>query len=101
MKEAGMSFLKKVTSACTDLVTARRTIWDTFDSCRTVRVAVIGGRDCGKTVFLSALANHLRHHWRSEFSLGGGTLQVHWKPVLLLFLHKQELKRKDLHSLCC
>ena len=73
-----MSFLKKVTSACADLVTARRTIWDTFDSCRTIRVAVIGGRDCGKTVFLSALANHLRHHRRSEFSLGGGTLQVHW-----------------------
>ena len=73
-----MSFLKKVTSACADLVTARRTIWDTFDSCRTIREAVIGGRDCGKTVFLSALANHLRHHRRSEFSLGGGTLQVHW-----------------------
>ena len=74
-----MSFLKRAGSVCTDLVTGRRPIWNLFNSCRTVRVAVVGGKDCGKTVFLAALASHLRHHRKSEFSLRGGTLQVHWE----------------------
>ena len=74
-----MSFLKRAGSVCTDLVTGRRPIWNLFNSCRTVRVAVIGGKDCGKTVFLAALASHLRHHRKSVFSLRGGTLQVHWE----------------------
>jgi len=71
-----MSFLKTVGSACADVATGRRSIWNMVKSTRTIRVAVVGGKKCGKTVFLTALENHLRNHRRGEFPIGGRT--VHW-----------------------
>lgn len=71
-----MSFWKSVGSACADVATGRRSFWNTMKSTRTVRVAVVGGKKCGKTVFLTALENHLRNHHRGEFLIGGRT--VYW-----------------------
>lgn len=38
---------------------------------RTIRVAVMGSKASGKTVFLTALANHLQDHRPTDFPLGG------------------------------
>ena len=73
-----MSFLKRFGSACLDVATARRSLWNAVSGARTIRVAVIGGRKSGKTVFLTALANHLRDHRKNEFPING--LSVHWNP---------------------
>lgn len=43
---------------------------------RTVRIAVIGSKGSGKTVFLTALANHLQAHNPKIFPLDG--LRVRW-----------------------
>ena len=72
-----MSFWKKLGAACADIATARRSIPGMFTTYRTIRVAVVGGRNCGKTVFLTSLANHLRNHRSTVFPLKGG-LSVHW-----------------------
>ena len=58
-----------------NLVSGRRPVGDIVASAirgyRTIRVAVMGSKASGKTVFLTALANHLRDHRPSEFPLGG------------------------------
>lgn len=74
-----MSFLGRFGSACLDVATARRSLWNVVSGARTIRVAVIGGRKSGKTVFLTALANHLRDHRRNEFPVNG--LALHWNPM--------------------
>lgn len=71
-----MSLLKSMREACADMVLGRRTVWDVVKAQRTVRVAVVGGKKCGKTVFLAALANHLRGHRRGDFQIGGRA--VYW-----------------------
>ena len=38
---------------------------------RTIRIVVLGSANCGKTVFLTALASHLRHHNPESFRLNG------------------------------
>lgn len=58
------------------MATGRRSLFDVIKSRRTVRVAVVGGKKCGKTVFLAALENHLRNHRRGDFQIGGRT--VYW-----------------------
>ena len=42
-----------------------------MDGRRRVRVAVVGAGCSGKTVFLTSLANHLKHHDRWRFDLNG------------------------------
>lgn len=76
-----MSFWKTVGSACVDVAMGRRSVWNALKSTRTVRVAVVGGKKCGKTVFLTALENHLRDHHRGEFPIGGRT--VHWNQYAI------------------
>ena len=70
-----MSFIGNAASLVADIATARLSIWDIVGA-RTVRVAVVGGRRSGKTVFMTALANHLREHRRNEFPLGG--MSIRW-----------------------
>ena len=47
-----------------DVLSGRRSmgkaIWDATRGYRTVRVALMGSKGSGKTVFLTSLANHLR-----------------------------------------
>lgn len=61
-----------------DIVSGRRPICEALRTAvrgyRTVRVAVMGSKASGKTVFLTALANHLRDHRPDEFRLGGRTV---------------------------
>ena len=45
-----------------------KTLWNGH---RTVRVALMGTQNSGKTVFLTAIANHLRNHSPENFNLGG------------------------------
>lgn len=71
-----MSFWKSLGSAVVDVASGRRPVWSVAKSSRTIRVAVVGGKKCGKTVFLTALANHLREHRRGEFPIGGQT--IYW-----------------------
>ena len=58
-----------------DVLSGRRSmgkaIWDATRGCRTVRVALMGSKGSGKTVFLTSLANHLRDHRPTELPLGG------------------------------
>ena len=65
----------KFWSNAKDVFSGRRSvgdvIWDTARGYRTVRVALIGSKGSGKTVFLTSLANHLRDHRPMEFPLGG------------------------------
>ena len=62
--------------SCTkDVFVGRRPIGDVvkdaINGYRTIRVAVMGSKASGKTVFLTTLANHLRDHHPTEFPLGG------------------------------
>lgn len=62
-------------SCAKDVLSGRRPVGDIIGTAmrgyRTIRVAVMGSKACGKTVFLTALANHLRDHRPAEFPLGG------------------------------
>ena len=62
-------------SATKDMFAGRRPVGDVVGSAmhgyRTIRVAVMGSKSSGKTVFITALANHLRDHRPAEFPLGG------------------------------
>lgn len=51
-------------------------IKDLFHGYRTIRIAVMGSRRCGKTVLLTALANHLREHNPAQFPVGN--LRISW-----------------------
>lgn len=65
-----MSFfadLKKFCTGTRSVCEAAETWWNGY---RTIRVAVIGGKASGKTVFLTALANHLQDHDPALFPLG-------------------------------
>ena len=62
--------------SCTkDVFAGRRpmgnVVKDAINGYRTIRVAVMGSKASGKTVFLTSLANHLRDHHPTEFPLGG------------------------------
>ena len=48
-----------------------KTIETLWNGHRTVRVALMGTQNSGKTVFLTAIANHLRNHSPDNFNLGG------------------------------
>lgn len=58
-----------------------RVIRNLVTGCTTVRVAVIGAKECGKTVFLTALANHLQHPVQSANPQDGG-LDLHGWSIL-------------------
>lgn len=53
------------------IVTGRMALADAFRERRSVRIAVIGGKDSGKTVFLTAIANNLHAHNPWNFPLDG------------------------------
>lgn len=55
---------------------------------RTVCVAIIGGKKSGKTVLLTALANHLRKHDPKELDLGGWTVAYDASASVALDMHK-------------
>lgn len=82
-----MSFMSEMK----ELWKGRRAIGDRvgnwWNGYRTVRVAVIGGKASGKTVFLTALANHLQNHDGSVFPLG---VDVIWDP--------NENQQEELHG---
>ena len=60
-----------------DVFSGRRSLGNVVKSkivgYRTIRVALMGSRESGKTVFLAALENHLREHslHPEDFPLGG------------------------------
>ena len=62
-------------SSTKDVLSGRRPVGSVIGTAvkgyRTVRVAVMGSKASGKTVFLTALANHLQDHRPTEFPLGG------------------------------
>ena len=74
-----------------DVFSGRRSIGNVIKSkligYRTIRVALMGSRESGKTVFLTSLENHLREHvlHPQDFSLGGRI--VDWD--------KNAIKNKD------
>ena len=62
-------------SCAKKVLSGRRSVGDVIGAAvrgyRTIRVAVMGSKASGKTVFLTALANHLRDQRPTEFPLGG------------------------------
>jgi predicted YcjX-like family ATPase len=73
-------------SGAKELLSGRRSVTGMVKAAvrgyRTVRVAVMGSRASGKTVFLTSLANHLRDHRPDLFPLDG--MRVHWDKVAVL-----------------
>lgn len=61
--------------------TMSRLVSDILKGRRRMRIVVLGSANCGKTVFLTSLASHLRHHDPEEFSLNGW--EVSWEKELL------------------
>lgn len=61
--------------------TMSRLVSDILKFKRRLRIVVLGSANCGKTVFLTSLASHLRHHDPEEFSLNGW--EVSWEKELL------------------
>ena len=51
-----------------------RSIWETISGEERVRVAVLGSKGSGKTVFLTSLANHLLNHDPARCPLNGWTV---------------------------
>ena len=51
-----------------------RSIWETISGAERIRVAVLGSRGSGKTVFLTSLANHLLNHDPQRCPLNGWTV---------------------------
>ena len=51
-----------------------RSIWETISGEERIRVAVLGSRGSGKTVFLTSLANHLLNHDPQRCPLNGWTV---------------------------
>ena len=51
-----------------------RTIWETISGEERIRVAVLGSKGSGKTVFLTSLANHLLNHDPARCPLNGWTV---------------------------
>lgn len=62
-------------SSTKDVLSGRRPVGAVLGAAvkgyRTIRVAVMGSKASGKTVFLTALASHLQDHRPTEFPLGG------------------------------
>ena len=52
-------------------------IRDKWTGYRKIRIAVMGTKGSGKTVFLSAIANHLSNHSPENFNLGGLRVSHH------------------------
>ena len=51
-----------------------RSIWETISGEERIRVAVLGSKGSGKTVFLTSLANHLLNHDSQRCPLNGWTV---------------------------
>ena len=51
-----------------------RSIWETISGEERIRVAVLGSKGSGKTVFLTSLANHLLNHDPARCPLNGWTV---------------------------
>lgn len=80
-------------SEARELIAGRRSVAGMINTAvngyRTIRVAVMGSKASGKTVFLTSLANHLRDHHPDVFPLDG--IRVSWD--------KNGIQEKELHGL--
>mgnify|MGYP002624809810 CR=1 FL=1 len=86
--------------SCTkDVFAGRRPIGDIIGTAtkgyRTIRVAVMGSKASGKTVFLTSLANHLQDHRPTDFPLGGRIITWDKYAIVGESLHGIPLFRYD------
>lgn len=66
-----MNFISNIGEMLTPTRSILRTVEDCIHLRRRVRIVVLGSKESGKTVFLTALANHLLHHDPTRFDLNG------------------------------